>query len=805
MDTLRQDLRYALRSLRKSPGFTSIATLALALGIGANAVLFSVISFVLLRPLPYPDPGRIVIVDQSAQNFPHMSCAWLDYVDWRAQAGDVFTRFGAARKESMNLVAGGEPERVATRLATADVLPLTGVKPILGRLYGPDDDRPGAPHVVVLSYGLWQRRFGAEPGIVGKPITLDDAAYTVIGVLPQDFRFLSGADIYVPMGPVGNRWPDRGDHPGIYAFGRLAPGVSLERARKTLSAVQARIDEAHPEVKGNGVRVRLLKDERTEQTRPALLLLWGAVALVLLIAAANVANLMLSRATARQGEVAVRVALGASRGRIVRQLLTESVVLALGGGLLGLAFAYWGLAALSPRLAQLPRGGDVRLDGLALAFTVGISIATGIGFGLVPALRASDPALHLVLKESRAIGSHGRLRAALVISEVALSMVLLVGAGLFLRSFARITQVNPGFDPHGVLVFEVSLPESRYKTGDSIVRFTSEVRRRAAEVPGVTSVAVTSSGLPIIGTSETSFALEGVPGADNRDKNEETDWYTVTPEYFATMRIPLVQGRLFEEADGNRNVALIDERMAKRYFPKGDAVGHRFLGSSDGMVPPIDIVGVVGHVETYGLDGKGPVDIAWYYPQEKAARVFPQFSRGLLVVARTSGDPLALAGSLRKVVQSVDPLQPIFAVKTLEQALDDSVGDRKLTLLLLDIFAGLALLLASIGIYGVMSYSVAQQTREIGIRMALGAERSAVLRSFVGLGARLAVAGIFIGAALALAVSRTVQGLLFRTSPADPATYAVLALALGLLTVASSFAPALRASRVDPAVALRAE
>jgi putative ABC transport system permease protein len=804
VDTLRQDLRYALRSLRKSSGFTLVATLALALGIGANAVLFSVISFVLLRPLPYPNPDRIVIVDQTAQNFPHMSCAWLDYVDWHEQTKDLFTHFGAARKESMNLVAGGEPERVATRLTTADVLPLTGVKPILGRLYGPDDDRPGAPHVVVLSYGLWQRRFGGEPGIVGKPITVDDAAYTVIGVLPQDFRFLSGADIYVPMAPVGDRWPDRGNHPGIYAFGRLAPGVSLDRAQKALSAVQARIDEAHPEVKGNGVRVRLLKDERTEQTRPALLLLWGAVALVLLIAAANVANLMLSRATARQGEVAVRVALGASRGRIVRQLLTESVVLSLGGGLFGLAFAYWGLAALSPRLAQLPRGGDVQLDTVALVFTLAISIATGIGFGLVPALRASDPALHLVLKESRAIGSHGRLRAALVISEVALSMVLLVGAGLFLRSFARITRVNPGFDAHGVLVFEVSLPEARYRTGDSIVHFTSELRRRAAELPGVTAVAITS-GLPILGTSETSFALEGVPGADNRDKNEETDWYTVTPEYFAAMRIPLVQGRLFEEADGKRQVALIDERMAKRYFPKGDAIGHRFSGTSDGLMPPIEIVGVVGHVETYGLDGKGPVDIAWYYPQDTATRTAPQFMRGLFVVARTSGDPLALAAPLRKVVQSIDPLQPIFAVKTLEQAVDDSVGDRKLTLLLLDVFAGLALLLASIGIYGVMSYSVSQQTREIGIRMALGAERSAVLRSFVGLGARLAVAGILIGAGLALAVSKTVQGLLFQTSSTDPATYAVLALVLGFLTVASSFAPALRASRVDPAVALRAE
>jgi putative ABC transport system permease protein len=803
VDTLRQDLRYGLRSLRKSPGFTAVAVLALSLGIGANTVLFSVISFALLRPVPFPDPQSVVVLNETAPNFPRSSCSWLDFLDWRAQAGDLFSRFAASRRESFNLTSSGEPERVLGRMATADLLPLTGVQPILGRLYGPDDDKPGAPRTVVLSYGLWQRRFGGDPGVIGKGIQLSGDSYSVIGVLPQDFRFLAGGDVFVPLGLFADRYQDRGIHPGIYAFGRLKPGVTLERVQASLDQVSLRLGEAHPEVKGNGVRVRLLSEDQIEDARPALLLLWGAVAFVLLIAAANVANLMLSRAASRQGEIAIRVALGASRLRIVRQLLTESVLLSLAGGALGLAFAAWGVDALSPHLAQLPRGQDIHLDTLALLFTVSVALFTGIGFGLLPALRASDPSVHLVLKEVRSPGLHGRLRSGLVVAEVALSMILLVGAGLFLRSFAQVTGVNPGFDPRGLLVFSVSLPPSRYATGESITRFTDELRRRAAQVPGVSSAAI-SVGLPIIDTSETSFSFEGRAPADPRQR-PEADLYSVTPEYLQTMRIPLLQGRFFEEADGKRNVAVIDDWMARRHFPGESAIGHRFEGSPDGMIPPIEIVGVVGHVESYGLDGKGPVDIAWYVPQATAARIVPQFSTNVFVVARTAGDPLALAAPLRKLVEDIDPLQPIFAVQTMEQAVNDSIGSRRLTLLLLDIFAGLALLLASVGIYGVMSYSVTQRTREIGIRMALGAARSVVLRSVVGQGARLALIGITTGAGLALALSRLLQGLLFHTSATDPATYLLLAGLLGLLTVAASWLPALRASRVDPAVALRAE
>jgi putative ABC transport system permease protein len=803
VDTLRQDLRYALRSLRKSPGFTFIAVLALALGIGVNTVLFSVISFALLRPVPIPHPEQVVVLNETLPNFPRASCAWLDYLDWKAQTDGVFSRFGAARRDNFNLTSSGEPERVSGRMASADIFGITGVQPLLGRLYGPDDDKAGAPRTVVLSYGLWKRRFGGEPGIVGKSIELSGDSYAVIGVLPQEFRFLGAVDLFVPIGLFADRYQDRGVHPGIFVVGRMKPGVTLEAARTALSAVSERIGQAHPEVKGNGVYAQLLSEDQVADARPALLLLWGAVAFVLLIAAANVANLMLSRAASRQGEIALRVALGASRGRIVGQLLTESVLLSVLGGALGLAFAAWGLDALGPQLSSLPRGGDIHLDLFALAFTALVALLTGVGFGLVPALRASDPALHLVLKEVRTGGQHGRLRSGLIIAEVALCMLLLVGAGLFLRSFARVTGVSPGFDAKNVLIFSISLPPSRYSTGDAINRFTGELRRRAAQLPGVTAVAV-SVGLPILGTGETSFSFEGQAPADPNQR-AQASIYTVTPEYFGAMRIPLLQGRLFEEADGQRNVAIIDERMAQRYFPGKSALGQRFEGSRDGTIPALEVVGVVGHVESYGLDGHGPVDIAWYAPLDTAARVVPQFSTNVFVVARTSQDPLALAAPLRKLVAGIDPLQPVFAVETLEKAVDESVGSQRLTLLLLNLFAALALVLASVGIYGVMSYSVTQRTHEIGIRMALGAARSVVLRSVVGQGARLAGVGIALGAVLALGFSRLVQGLLFHTSATDPGIYLALALLLGLLTLLASWLPALRASRVDPAIALRAE
>src|SRR5512140_943433 len=803
MDSLALDLRYALRSMRKAPGFTAVAVLAVALGIGANTVLFSVISYSLLRPLPYPDADRLVILNQTSPQGSNSSDAWLNYLDWKAQSGGLFTHFGAERQESFNLTsATGDPERILARMATAEVLPMLGVRPVVGQLYGPGDDRQGAPRTVVLAYGLWQRRFGGDPSIVGASITLNGESYAVRGVLPRDLRFLSGGDVWVPLGLFADRYQDRGINPGIYAFGRLRQGVSVPQAQKAFDQIALRIGEAHAEMKGEGVRVRLFSEDQVEDARPALLVLWGAVGFVLLIAAANVANLMLSRATARQHEIAVRVALGARPGRIVRQLLTESVLLSLAGAALGMLLAWFALGALSPLLANLPRGKDVHLDGLAVAFTVAVAFLTAVGFGLYPALKASDPAVHPLLKDARATATHARLRGALIIAEMALSMVLLVGAGLTLRSFARLTKVDPGFDPSHVLTTQISLPATRYRDGASITRFVEELRRRTAQIPGVTAASI-AGGMPFIDAPDTTYSFEGQELADPNDR-PHANLFAVTPGYFETLRIPLIRGRYFTDADRGRNVTVIDERMARRAFGDADPVGRR-MAANGTHVPAMEIVGVVGHVEKRSLDGKGTVDSGYYLEHGTLARLFAGFSAHAIVAVRTQGDPMAVAAAVRQAVLSIDPLQPVYSQQTLEQLVSDSLRDRRLTLLLLGVFAAVALLLAGVGIYGVISYSVEQRTRAIGIRMALGAQRAAVLGMIVGMGARLAGLGIAIGLLGAAALSRVMRGLLYGVSPTDPLTYALLAAALALVALGACLVPARRAVRVDPSVALRAE
>jgi putative ABC transport system permease protein len=803
IDGFVQDLKYGLRSLRKAPGFTAVAVLALALGIGANTVLFSVISFSLLRPVPFPNPDRLVIINQTAPTFANASCSWLNYLDWKAQAGALFTHFAAERRDSFNLTGeGGEPERVLGRMATSELLPQLGVRPLLGRLYGPEEDRVGAPRTVLLSFGLWQRRFGGDPQIVGKPIELSGDSYTVVGVLPKDLRFLSGGDVWLPLGLFADRYNERGINPGIYVFGRLAPGVTAKQANDALNETMRRIAESYPEMRGEGVRVRLFSEHTVEDSRPALLVLWGAVTFVLLIAAANVANLLLSRATARQQEIAVRVALGARRWRIVRQLLTESMLLSLAGAVLGMLLAFVALDALSPMLANLPRGKEVRLDLLALAFTAGVAVLTGLGFGLYPAMRASGPSVHSLLKDAHTTGGHARLHGALIVAEVALSMVLLVGAGLALRSFARLTRVDPGFDAGHVLTTQIALPAARYGDGPSITRFVEELRQRAGQLPGITSAAV-ASGMPMLGTPDTSYAFEGLEPADP-NQWPHASVYPVSPGYFETLRIPLRQGRYFNDGDRGRNVAIIDDRIARRAFGNADPIGRR-MAPVPPNIPAMEIVGVVGHVENYSLDGKGPVDSGYYVEHGTLAKLFPQFAGQAILVVRTAGDPLALAAAVRKTVLEIDPLQPVFNQQSMDQVVSDSMSDRRLLLLLLGIFAVVALLLASVGIYGVMSYSVEQRTREIGIRMALGAERSTVLAMILGQGARLAAAGIAAGALGAFALSRLMAGLLYGISTTDPATYALLALLLALVALLACLVPARRAVGVDPLVALRAE
>jgi putative ABC transport system permease protein len=515
-----------------------------------------------------------------------------------------------------------------------------------------------------------------------------------------------------------------------------------------------------------------------------------------------VANLLLSRATARQQEIAVRTALGAGRLRIVRQLLTESVLLSVAGAVVGSLLAVVALDALSPLLANLPRGKDVHLDGLALLFTAAVAVLTGVAFGLYPALRASSPSIHTLLKDVRATGAHARLRGALIVAEVALSMVLLVGAGLTLRSFARLTRVDPGFDATHVLTTQVALPATRYRDGPSITRFLDELRRRAAQLPGVTSAAF-AGGMPMLGASDTSYAIEGQEPSD-RSQWPHANVYPVSPGYFETLRIPLVHGRYFNEGDRGRNVAIIDARIARRYFGNADPVGRR-MAANEPFLPAMEIIGVVGHVENYSLDGKGPVDSGYYLDHGIFAKVIPQFANQAVLVVRTAGDPLAQMQAIRKTVLEIDPLQPVYSQQSMEQVLSNSMSDRRLMLLLLGIFAAVALLLASVGIYGVMSYSVEQRTREIGIRMALGAERASVVRLILGQGARLAMIGIGIGVLGAFALSRLIAGFLYGVSATDPLTYLLLAMLLGGVAVIACLLPARRAVAVDPVIALRAE
>jgi len=808
MDGLLLDVKYALRSLRQSRGFTVAAVVTLALGIGANTLLFSVISFVLLRPLPYADPDRLVVVTERQDRMQEVSLSYPNFLDYRAGSRGLFSHFAATRRHSFNLTGTGEPERVRGRMVSADLFPALGISPVLGRAFRPEEDAPGAPRVVVLTWELWQRRFGGDASILGRSIEMSGEPYEVVGVLPRSFRLFSGADAYVPLGQWADSFKDRGMHPGIYGVARLRPGVTREQAQVALDAVAARLDEQYPgSNRGDRTNVEGMGDAVVGESRKPLLVLWGAVVFVLLIAGANVANLLLARASARQQEIAVRLAMGAPRSRLVRQLLTEAGVLALLGGGLGTLLAVWGLSALRPLVpATVPRAGDLRIDALALVFTLALSLAAAALFGLFPALRASSVDLNSFLKEGRAIvgRGRGRLRNALVVAEVALALVLLVGAGLLVRSFARLTRVDPGFDPRRVLTLSMSLPQARYRDAASLVRFAREVRERAAALPGVAAAAITS-GVPLGDAPDISVWHVGHDELD-RAGVYQTVFYSATPGYLEAMRIPLLAGRFFTETDSDDHpVCVIDEAFARKFFPGQDAVGRRIVDGQHGAERPVEVVGVVRHVVQANLDGRGSVQLGMYVPYSAAARLFPDLVAGMTLVVRAQGDPRALEPELRNVIRSVDAQQPVYAVRTMEETVSQSLGDRRFSLLLLGAFAGLAVVLALVGIYGVMSYTVAQRTREIGIRMALGAAHGRVLALVVTQGLRLAGLGLAIGVGFALALSGVLRSLLFGVTATDPLTYAAVAAALGAIALCACWLPARRAARVDPVVALRAE
>ena len=810
MDTLLQDLRYAVRLIARNPVFSAIAIITLALGIGANTAIFSVVNAVLLRPLPFNDPSRLVLVCEKSP-FPTITTSWENYQDWRDQSKS-FVAMEATRGTTTTLTDTGEPERLNARMMTAGTFPLLGVNAVVGRTFAPEEDRAGAPHVVILSYGLWQRRFGGAQDVLNKSVTLDSVPYTVVGVMPPGFQLLQPAEVFLPFVPWAHTLPqDRNWHPGIIPVARLKPGVSREQATTEMVGITKRLEEQYPEFNtGTSANVEDLQSRMVLGVRPALLMLLGTVSFVLLIACVNVANLLLSRAASRSRELAIRSSMGASRWRIMRQLLTESVLLSLAGGALGLFLAWASLAPLLRISAgSVPDVFEINLDGWVLAFTIAVSVVTGLLFGIFPAFRTAK----LDLRETLNEGTHGstsgpkqhRVRGLLVATEIALAMLLLVGSGLLLRSFSRLQQTSPGFRPDHLLVADVPLSQTAYPRPEQRYQFFDRLVERARQLPGVTA-ADAASFLPVSGGgSIIHFNIIGRPPKSPSDYIA-AGYRTITPTYLETLKVPLIQGRSFTQADNEKApaVVIINSTMARTYFPGESPLGKRLqLGATPSPaaeVPTMEIVGVVGDViPGLGVDPQTEM----YLPYRQADVVLPVFQ--LSVVLRTTGDPQLQASALRSVLSEIDPNQPLVKVRTMEANISTNVAQPRFRTWLLGIFAGLALVLAAVGIYGVMSYSVTQRISEIGIRIALGASPRDVFRVVVGEGLRLALIGVAVGVAASLALTRTLRSFLYGISASDPATFIVTAAVLTLVAVAASFFPARRATRVDPIDALRYE
>ena len=800
---LWQDLRYGVRVLRKHPGFTLIAVITLALGIGANTALFSVVNAVLLRPLPFPEAERLVWLGGWAGNDKEQGVTPADFLDYREQS-QSFAQFAASVSEGvpMNLTGNGEPERLKGALVTANYLDVFGVQPALGRIFVAEEGQEGGERVVVLSHALWQRRFGADPAIINRTITLDKRQLTVIGVMPPGFQYPPGVELWQPFSfPASpqNAFRSRELH-FLRPVARLKPGVTRAQAQAEVETIARRLQALYPKTNANqSLFLMPLQERIVGNIRLTLLVLLGAVGCVLLIACANVANLLLARAASRQKEIAVRSALGASRGRVMRQLLTESLTLAVLGGVGGVLLARWGvklLVALSA--ANLPRTDEIGINASVLGFTLAVALLTGLLFGLVPAWQSARLDLTEALKEGgKGTGSSAqrhRTLSLLVVGEVALALVLLVGAGLLVNSFVRLQQVSPGFDEQHLLTVRIDLPNP-YAQPEKKALFYEQLQQRVAALPGVEAVGLVTE-LPLARQSaDFSFKIEGRPALP-AGQGPHADIRNVNHDYFRAMRIPLRKGRHFTEAEvrDNAKVVLISEVLAQRFFPGEDPLGQRLsLGSlSQGAY---EIIGIVGDVRHRGLDG-GLVQTIY----------FPSLRLGYSnLVIRTATDPVSLAAAVRKEVMAIDPNQPVANIKTMEQWVSESVAQPRFRTLLLSVFAAVALLLSVVGIYGVMSYVVTQRTHEVGIRMALGAQSRDVVRLVVGQGMKLALVGVMIGLVAAFALTRLMSSLLYGVSATDPATFAVVALLLTGVALVACYLPARRATKVDPMVALRCE
>jgi putative ABC transport system permease protein len=808
MEKLVEDLRYGLRALVKSPSFTLVAVVGLALGIGANSAIFTVMNAVLLRPLPYKQPEQLVLLWQlNRHNGDHeIKATAPDYSNWREQ-NSVFQDTAAFNTNSglgLNLSGAGQngtghPVRISATSVTGNLFSVLGVPPALGRSFLPDEERPGSAPVCILSDGLWKRRFSSDPKIIGKAITLNDEMWTVVGVMPAGFRFPQSVDLWVPAMVRSTARTKHAQH-YLGVIARLKPGFSLGHAQSELDSLARRMELQYPETNaGLGIRLVPLRTQITGNIRPALLVLFGATAFVLLIACTNLANLLLVRATVRQAEMSLRLALGASRTRLVRQLLTESALLGLLGGILGLILAFAGTRLLlnhSP--SNFPGTNEIAVDGRVLAFTLGLSVFTAVIFGVVPALQASKPDLIRTLK----VGGSGfgmghgwqRLRLLLVASEMALALVLLIGASLMIRSFVRLQEVNIGLNPTNVLTMRTTLTYDRYPAPRQIA-FYRDVVERIGALPGVTSAGAVDN-LPLGGSDVRSFGIVGRSAWGPGDE-PSGEFSVVTPQYFNAIGIPLTKGRYFTESDGDASprVAIINDAVAGRYWPQEDPVGKKI--TIDFERDPREIVGVVGNVRHQGIDQQEPLQV--YAPHSQIG------GAALYFIVRTTSDPLNLAPSVRAAVEAVDNDQPVYDIQTMEQRLSDSVSPRRFNMLLLGIFAAIALLLAGGGTYGVMSYFVTQQTRDIGIRMAMGADRVKILSLVVGRGLFILFFALAIGVAVAFAFSRVISDLLFGISALDLTSVLGASLLLTTVGLLACYIPARRASKVDPMVALRCE
>ena len=808
METLLKDIRYGVRGLLKRPGFTVVAVLTLALGIGANTAIFSVVNAVLLRPLQFRDPDRLVMIweDAAFLGFPKNTPAPANYVDWKTQSKS-FEDVAATAEWTFNLTGDGTPERVAAYGVTANFFPIFGVSPALGRGFTPDDDRPGAHKVAVISHELWQTRYGSDPQIVNRDIQLDGQKYTVVGVAPAGFQFFeSDVRLWVPLALDAEQLASRGNH-YLKVIARMKPGVTLNQAQADISAVMARIAKDHPDETFNGkvgAFVMPLREQLTGDVRSSLFVLLVAVAFVLLIACANVAGLLLARAVGRRREIALRVALGASRMRVVRQLLTESLLLSAAAGILGTVFAYFSFAFLQKLIPeQMALLTSLSLDTRILAFTLVLSIITGIIFGLVPALQSAKVDLNNALKQSTRVTSTGRLRSALIVLEVVLSIVLLVGAGLLIQTLFRLFNQYDVLKPEQVLTMRTVLPKEKYKPLPQRIGFYQQVLDRVEHLPGVISAGYSTS-LPLVWKGGTSgFYPEGIkdpiPGMAYDANHRE-----VTANYLQTMNIALRQGRYFTDHDDENSmrVAIINETMAREYWPGQNALGRRFkLGDPADDVPWIQIVGIVADVRQMGLDE--PVKAEMYFPYQQVPEYDFYMPRDLAI--RTSGDTSALVGSVRSIVHEVDPDQPVSNVATMSDVLGVEAAPRRTGMIMLVAFAALALLLASLGIYGVLAYFVTQHTNEIGVRMAVGASPLNILGLVVRKGMGLTLVGVAIGLLASFALTRLMSSLLFGVKASDPVTFISVPLVLVVVALVACLIPARRAMKVDPMIALRYE